>query len=61
MSMLAAENDHRRHAVIEQPSAVPARLYSSARRLRRYLPTDWPWHQDWQRLFDKLRRPPRTA
>ena len=118
MSMLDAEADHRRHAVIEQVNAdlksgalahlpsssfaansawlvlaaiafnltraagtlasmfhakatgatirrhlitVPARIASSARRIRLHLPTAWPWRQDWQQLFDALHRPPRIA
>jgi hypothetical protein len=118
MSMLDAEADHRRHAVIEQVNAdlksgalahlpsgsfaansawlvlaaiafnltraagalasgwhahatgatirrqlitVPARIASSARRLRLHLPTNWPWHQDWQQLFDAVHPPPTAA
>ncbi|MEO6887271.1 MAG: transposase, partial [Jatrophihabitantaceae bacterium] len=40
---------------------VPARLASSARRLRLHLPAAWPWREDWQQLFDTLHRPPRAA
>jgi hypothetical protein len=40
---------------------VPARLASSARRLRLHLPTNWPWQQDWQQLFDALHHPPSVA
>ena len=40
---------------------VPARLATSARRLRLHLPTAWPWREDWQQLFDATHRPPRTA
>ena len=29
---------------------VPARLARSARRLALHLPTDWPWHNDWEQL-----------
>ena len=29
---------------------VPARLARSARRLTLHLPTDWPWHNDWEQL-----------
>jgi len=46
----------RRHLI-----SVPARLASSARRLRLHLPTAWPWREDWQQLFDALHQPPRTA
>jgi len=41
--------------------SVPARLASSARRLRLHLPTAWPWAQDWQQLFHAPHPPPRTA
>ena len=44
-----------------QLTSVPARLASSARRLRLHLPTAWPWREDWQQLFDLLHRPPRIA
>jgi hypothetical protein len=40
---------------------VPARLTSSARRLRLHLPTAWPWRQDWQHLFNALHPPPQAA
>ena len=40
---------------------VPARLARSARRVTLHLPTDWPWADDWQQLFDTLHAPPRTA
>jgi hypothetical protein len=40
---------------------VPARLARSARRLTLHLPTDWPWADDWQQLFDTLHAPPRTT
>jgi hypothetical protein len=41
--------------------SVPARLASSARRLRLHLPTAWPWREDWQQMFDVLHRPPRLT
>ena len=40
---------------------VPARLASSARRLRLHLPTAWPWREDWQQLFEALHPPPSTT
>lgn len=30
---------------------IPARIASSARRLRLHLPTNWPWEQDWSALY----------
>ncbi len=35
---------------------VPARIASSARRLRLHLPRDWPWENAWNTLFDNLFR-----
>jgi hypothetical protein len=35
---------------------VPARIASSARRLRLHLPRDWPWESEWNTLFDSLFR-----
>ena len=32
--------------------AVPARLATSARRLVMHLPTDWPWQDGWDALFN---------
>ncbi len=31
---------------------VPARIASSARRLRLHLPRDWPWENEWNTLFN---------
>src|SRR5829696_1813163 len=31
---------------------VPARIATSARRLRLHLPTNWPWQQDWTALYE---------
>src|SRR3954467_4837342 len=36
---------------------VPARIATSARRLRLHLPTNWPWQQDWTALY-RLPLPP---
>ena len=33
---------------------VPARIASSARRLRLHLPRNWPWEQAWNTLFNNL-------
>lgn len=30
---------------------VPARIATSARRLRLHLPTHWPWEEDWSELY----------
>ncbi|WAX58443.1 IS1380 family transposase [Jatrophihabitans cynanchi] len=46
----------RRHLI-----TVPARIARSARRIRLHLPMNWPWHQDWQQLFDALHPPPTAA
>jgi hypothetical protein len=32
--------------------AVPGRIARSARKIRIHLPTNWPWEQHWQALFD---------
>ena len=40
---------------------VPARVASSARRIRLHLPEAWPWETPWQRLFDRVYPPPQTA
>jgi len=41
--------------------AVPARLATSARRLVLHLPTNWPWWDSWQGLFNAACRPPATT
>lgn len=43
--------------------SVPARIASSARRLRLHLPRGWPWETAWNTLFDSLfrRNQPITA
>jgi hypothetical protein len=33
---------------------VPARIATSARRLRLHLPTNWPWQQDWIALYERV-------
>jgi hypothetical protein len=40
---------------------VPARIASSARKIRLYLPGNWPWQTPWQSLFDHLYPPPQPA
>ena len=40
---------------------VPARIACSARRLTLHLPTAWPWHTAWTRLFTHTCGPPRPA
>lgn len=40
---------------------VPARIASSARKVRLRLPTDWPWQQAWERLHTSVNAPPATA
>jgi len=41
--------------------SVPARIASSARRLRLHLPANWPWEQAWAELFTHGCGPPATA
>jgi hypothetical protein len=41
--------------------AVPARLASSARRIRLHLPHDWPWETAWTRVFTHTLSPPALA
>ena len=33
---------------------VPARIATSARRLRLQLPTNWPWQQPWTALYQQV-------
>lgn len=40
---------------------VPARITSSARRIRLRLPDAWPWETHWTALFDTIHRPPQSA
>ncbi|SHN88501.1 hypothetical protein SAMN05660350_04546, partial [Geodermatophilus obscurus] len=40
---------------------VPARIASSARRLRLHLPRNWPWQTGYQQLFTATLAPPGTA
>lgn len=40
---------------------VPARVASSARRLRLHLPTAWPWKAQWTQLFNHTCGPPVAA
>lgn len=40
---------------------VPARIASSARRLRLHLPTAWPWEQAWRAMFTGAHAPPASA
>jgi hypothetical protein len=41
--------------------SVPARVATSARRLRLHLPTSWPWRQAWTDLFARACGPPTAA
>src|SRR3954451_296527 len=38
--------------------AIPARVATSARRLRLHLPKAWPWEAAWTALFDRVSDPP---
>jgi len=40
---------------------VPARIASSARRLKIHLPQDWPWETDWTVLYARICGPPPAA
>jgi hypothetical protein len=40
---------------------IPARVASSARRITLHLPSHWPWHHAWTRLFDRVADPPTTV
>jgi len=37
---------------------VPARIATSARRLRLHLPRDWPWEMAWNELYTRICGPP---
>lgn len=40
---------------------VPARIASSARRIRLHLPESWPWKTAWEQLFAATHAPPQAA
>ena len=40
---------------------VPARIATSARRLRLHLPTNWPWQKDWSALYQVALSSPAPA
>jgi hypothetical protein len=40
---------------------VPARIVTSARRIRLRLPENWPWQEAWERLFTTIHGPPAAA
>jgi len=40
---------------------VPARIATSARKIRFHLPEAWPWQTPWQALFEHLYPPPQRA
>lgn len=40
---------------------VPARIASSARRIRLHLPEAWPWQKAWEILFTATHAPPQTT
>jgi hypothetical protein len=41
--------------------SIPARIASSARRIRLHLPQDWPWEDAWANLFGRSFDPPGAA
>ena len=40
---------------------LPARIATSARKIRLHLPQDWPWENAWAALFDHVHSPPGIA
>lgn len=40
---------------------VPARIASSARKIRLHLPEAWPWQAAWEKLFAAVQAPPAAA
>ncbi|MCQ6271804.1 transposase, partial [Pseudarthrobacter sp. R1] len=40
---------------------IPARIATSARRVRLHLPVSGPWQTPWQSLFNHIYPPPQTA
>ncbi|MEZ2392225.1 IS1380 family transposase [bacterium RCC_150] len=40
---------------------VPARIASSARKIRLHLPKSWPWQTAWEELFTTIHAPPAAA
>ncbi|MBB2994168.1 hypothetical protein E9229_000359 [Paeniglutamicibacter cryotolerans] len=40
---------------------VPARIASSARKIKLHLPQNWPWAEPWDRLFTSVQGPPQAA
>jgi hypothetical protein len=40
---------------------IPARIASSARKIRLRLPDRWPWQDAWERLHTSVNAPPQTA
>jgi hypothetical protein len=40
---------------------VPARIATSARRIRLHLPDSWPWQTAWEELFTTVHAPPQAA
>ncbi len=45
----------------EQLISVPARLASSARRIKMHLPQHWPWQHPWEQLYAAALGPPGPA
>lgn len=40
---------------------VPARVATSARRIKLHLPRNWSWAEPWERLFTTVQAPPQAA
>src|SRR3954447_17791026 len=48
------------HTIRRTLISVPARVATSARRLRLHLPRRWPWQHPWTELFDQTFGPPNS-
>lgn len=52
-TLASAQHARARAATIRaQLINIPARIANRARRLRLHLPTNWPWQNAWETMFD---------
>ena len=57
-SLASARHARARAATIrEELIKIPARIANRARRLHLHLPTNWPWQDAWQGLFEAAYAP----